>query len=406
MTRTTTDIPLSVLAESVAGAVELEWFEDGFSPRRLPSWTRERQPDIGIQRIAGATVGVRLRLRTSARFLTLDFLFARAGDTATGRPRQTVQLAVEVDGSLTDRHELDAGIVHLDYPDGTTDIDGAPSRITFSLGGDGETVRNVDVWLPHASEAVVRGGSADAPVVAAAPLQGARWIHHGSSISHCMEADGPLGPWPQQVSRALGIPVTNLGFAGNALLDPFVAQTIAGLPADVITLKLGINIVNLDGMRTRTFGPAVHGFLDLIRQGHPQTPLVVISSITSPVFENTPGPSRERTPGRYGGTPREELPGDGSLTIARTRESLERVVASRADDPQLYFLDGRRLLGPDDAARLYDDLHPDQAGYDLMAGRFVDLAKDGNTALGRAFSGLLNGASYLAPTVDSRMARE
>jgi lysophospholipase L1-like esterase len=201
----------------------------------------------------------------------------------------------------------------------------------------------------------------------------------------------------------LGIPVTNLGFAGNALLDPFVAQTIADLPADVITLKLGINVVNFDAMRTRTFGPAVHGFLDLIRRGHPQTPLVVISAITSPVFESTPGPSRQRTPGRYGGTPREELPGDGSLTLARTRDSLERVVAARSDDPNLFFLDGRCLLGPDDAARLYDDLHPDQAGYDLMAGRFVDLARDGDTALGRAFGGLL---AYDGPAVDSRMARE
>jgi hypothetical protein len=391
VTRNNSKIPITVLAESVDGAVELEWVEDGFSPRRLPSWTRERQPDIGIQRIAGATVGVRLRLRTSARFLTVDLLFARAGDTATGRPRQSVQLAVEVGGSVVDRHELDSGILHLDYPHGTTDIDGAPSRITFSLGGDGETVRDVDVWLPHTSETVVRGGSADAPVVASAPLQGARWVHHGSSISHCLEADGPLGPWPQQASRALGIPVTNLGFAGNALLDPFVAQTIADLPTDIITLKLGINTVNLDAMRVRTFVPAVHGFLDLIRRGHPQTPLVVISSITSPVFENTPGPSRERTPGRYDGTPREELPGDGSLTIARTRESLERVVASRSEDPNLYFLDGRRLLGPDDADRLYDDLHPDQTGYDLMARRFVDLARDGDTALGRAFGGLISG---------------
>jgi lysophospholipase L1-like esterase len=300
-----------------------------------------------------------------------------------------VQLAVEVDGSVADRHELDAGILHLDYPDRTVDIDGAPSRITFSLGGDGATVRDVVVWLPHTSETVVRGGSADAPVVASAPLQGPRWVHHGSSISHCLEAEGPLGPWPQQASRALRIPVTNLGFAGNALLDPFVAQTIAGLPADIITLKLGINLVNLDAMRTRTFVPATHGFLDLIRHGHPQTPLVVISSITSPVFENTPGPSRERSPGHYGGTPREELPGDGSLTIARTRDCLERVVNSRSDDPNLYFVDGRCLLGPDDAALLYDDLHPDQTGYDLIARRFTDLAQDGDTPLGRAFGGLV-----------------
>jgi lysophospholipase L1-like esterase len=391
-------IPLDVLADSVDGAVELEWLDNGFSPRRLPAWTRARQPDVGIQRFAGMTAGVNLRLRTAARFLELDFLFARAGDSSTGRPRQTVQLAAEVGGVVVDRHDFDAGILYLDYPDGsTTEIDGAPSRVEFALGGDGTTERDVSIWLPHTSETIVRGGSADATVTAATPRGGPRWVHHGSSISHCLEAEGPLGPWPHQAARALGISVTNLGFAGNALLDPFVAQSIAALPADVITVKLGINVINLDGMRTRIFGPAAHGFLDFIRHGHPETPLVVISSITSPYFERTPGPSIERTPGHYGGTPRQEQPGDGTLTIARTRDILERVVAARADDPNLYYLDGRSLLGPSDAERLYDDLHPDQAGYDLIARRFVDLTKDPASALGRAFDRQVSGsvpASY------------
>ena len=40
-------------------------------------------------------------------------------------------------------------------------------------------------------------------------------------------------------------------------------------PADLISVKLGINLVNTDLMRLRAFGPAVHGFLDTIRDGHP-----------------------------------------------------------------------------------------------------------------------------------------
>jgi lysophospholipase L1-like esterase len=216
-----------------------------------------------------------------------------------------------------------------------------------------------------------------------------RWLHHGSSISHCLEAHDPLGPWPQQAARALRIPVTNLGFAGNAVLDPFVAQTIARQQVAVITLKLGINIVNLDAMKRRTFMPAVHGFLDLVREGHPDTPIVVISAIACPAFEDVPGPTREVEPGHYGGTPRGVVDSDGSLTLSDTREILADVIAARSDDANLHYLDGRCLFGPEDSALLYDGLHPDQQGYDLISQRFVMLAKDPVTSLGRAFAPLL-----------------
>ena len=62
-------------------------------------------------------------------------------------------------------------------------------------------------------------------------------------------------------------------------------------PADLISLKIGINLVNTDLMRLRAFVPAVHGFLDSIREGHPDTPLLVISPIACPMHEATPGPS-------------------------------------------------------------------------------------------------------------------
>ena len=43
-------------------------------------------------------------------------------------------------------------------------------------------------------------------------------------------------------------------------------------------------------MRLRAFTPAVHGFLDTIREGHPTTPLLVVSPILCPIHEDTPGP--------------------------------------------------------------------------------------------------------------------
>ena len=44
-------------------------------------------------------------------------------------------------------------------------------------------------------------------------------------------------------------------------------------------------------MRRRAFTPAVHGFLDTIREGHPDTPLLVVSPILCPIHEDTPGPT-------------------------------------------------------------------------------------------------------------------
>lgn len=78
-------------------------------------------------------------------------------------------------------------------------------------------------------------------------------------------------------SRAGEVDLVNLGFSGNALLDPFTARAMRDAPADLISVKVGINIVNADVMRLRAFTPAVHGFLDTIREGHPTTPLLVVS---------------------------------------------------------------------------------------------------------------------------------
>jgi hypothetical protein len=60
----------------------------------------------------------------------------------------------------------------------------------------------------------------------------------------------------------------------------------------------------------------------------------------------------------------------GALTLSRTREIIAEVVRMRADD-RLARLDGRELFGPDDVHLLYDGLHPDQTGLDLIAERFV-----------------------------------
>ncbi len=123
-------------------------------------------------------------------------------------------------------------------------------------------------------------------------------------------------------------------------------------PADLISVKIGINVVNSDLMRLRAFTPAVHGFLDTLREGHPGTPLLVVSSLLCPIHEDTPGPSLPDPEAFEDGRLRFLAMGDpaeraaGKLTLRGIREELSRVVRSRAaDDPNLYYLDGLELYG-------------------------------------------------------------
>lgn len=117
----------------------------------------------------------------------------------------------------------------------------------------------------------------DAPVEPPAPRDRKVWLHHGSSISHGSNAAYPTEVWPALAATAGGVELVNLGFGGSALLDPFTARAMRDTPADLISLKIGINIVNTDAMRLRAFTPAVHGFLDIVREGHPTAPLLVVS---------------------------------------------------------------------------------------------------------------------------------
>jgi hypothetical protein len=205
-------------------------------------------------------------------------------------------------------------------------------------------------------------------------------VHHGSSISHGSNATHPTATWPALAAAQAGVELLNLAFAGSAYLQPFYARTIRDTPADLISVKLGINIVNSDSLRLRTFTPAVHGFIDTIRDGHPDTPLLVVSSILCPIHEDTPGPTGWNLDRLAAGELAFTATGDpdeipaGKLTLSVIRGELSRIVTQRAlTDPNLHYLDGRTLYGEADNAAhpLPDDLHPDAATHTTMADRFV-----------------------------------
>jgi lysophospholipase L1-like esterase len=379
-------IPVSsrVLESAFAGTAAVV-ADDGIRPLRLHPDLLRRSPE-GLALMAEFTSGVRLRLVTAADRLRVEAVFTRYVMAHLGHAVSRAELLAEVGGVVVDRAVADPTSLVSERKEGPLER-GPEVASTLELHlGAAEGKREVVIWFPADAGVTLRAVAATGEVRAAAPAPGLRWVHHGSSISHGGDAADARSTWPAQAGRALGAGWTNLGFGGNAMIDPPTARAIARLDADVVTLSFGINIVTGDAMRRRVFVPALHGFLDTVRDAHPGVPIVVISAISCPGFEDLPGPRRIDEHGRLTGTPR---PGDvGALSLSDTRDAIAEVLAARTDDPLLAGMDGRELLGPDDVHHLYDGLHPDPAGYDLMARRFVAFARDPHHPLGRAFATL------------------
>ncbi|MFF8955150.1 GDSL-type esterase/lipase family protein [Streptomyces sp. NPDC014894] len=374
-----TAVPIS--AALLRGAVELERTEHGLLPHRLPARARAQCPGEEAATAEAQPSGVRLAFRTRATAVELEVL--RTKNVYRGAPpRPDGVYDLLVDGRLAGRASATGGRGRIvDLATGSTEIRPGPvGAVRFS--GLPDRVKDVEIWLPHNEITELVALRADAPVEPP-PDRGRRtWLHHGSSISHGSDAASPSTTWPALAAGLGGVELTNLSLSGNALLDPFTARALRDTPADLISVKIGINLVNTDLMRLRAFGPAVHGFLDTVREGRPTVPLLVISPILCPIHEDTPGPSLPDLGDLAAGRLRFRAAGDpaeraaGKLTLNAVRDELARIVGERAvDDPNLHHLDGRDLYGEADHAELPlpDQLHPDAAAHRRIGERFAAL---------------------------------
>jgi hypothetical protein len=371
-------ITTPITSDIMRGAIELEQTSHGVLPHRLPAWARAQCADPQLAMVEAQPSGVRLVFRTGATAIELDALATRRRYAGVP-PRPPGIYDLCIDGRLAAQASLDGGnILHIDMATGATTTE-AGSADTLCFADLPAGVKQIELWLPHNEVSELIALRTNAPVQASAGRRAPVWLHHGSSISHGSDAASPTGTWPAIAATLASVELVNLGFGGGALLDPFVARVMRDTPADLISVKIGINLVNADLMRLRAFGPAVHGFLDMIRDGHPVTPLLMVSPILCPIHEDTPGPA---APDFVEGQLRFRATGDpadvasGKLTLGVIRTALAQIVAQRAaSDPNIYYLDGRDLYGAADHATLPlpDRLHPDAATHRLIGDRFAKL---------------------------------
>lgn len=307
------------------GAVSLETGDDSsVQPWRVPHDHRALF-DVGDLLLrARMPSGARIALRTDSRRLVV-VLGAAAGSSPVD---------VVVDGRVHRGPSTD-GPVLVELPAGPSDV---------------------EVWLPQFGPVRVQAlrvdqGSRCHPVTSA----DARWTVHGSSITQRRHAAGPVDTWPALVARRLGLDLLNLGFGGQCLLDPMVARLVRDTPADVITLCLGINVFGQATHDERSLLPAVLGFVATVRDGHPSTPITVVSPLATSV------PADERN--------------SAGMTLNDVRShvvlAVQRLVASGDED--LHLVDGHDLLGPEERGHLVDRVHPGASADELVAGRVMPL---------------------------------
>ncbi|MFK4791420.1 GDSL-type esterase/lipase family protein [Microbacterium sp. ZW T5_56] len=364
----------------IEGQLALEENAGALRPTRIPSrfWSHFPPEDQILRAMISSASGVRLQLQTDATQLELDVRCTAIEIGGVQRPGTAFVARVKDRAEVT----LEAPVDHVRQiaSPGEATTREIRDHSMIELGPLPAGPKTVTIFLPQGMIIDLLDVRASGGVRAPTPSTSPVWVHYGSSISHCAEAELPTSVWPVRAADLAGADVINLGFGGQCMLDPFVADAIAQTPADVISVKVGVNIVGARAMDRRTFVPALHGFLDRVRVGHPDTPIVLCSAILWPGSEVVPGPAdveffddgglRCFTRGDTADIPL------GALTLADSRAQVAHVVeVRRAAGENIVYLDGTELFGTNDLAtyRMPDSLHPDTELYEEIGRRFAAL---------------------------------
>ena len=296
--------------------------------------------------------------------------YPRADPSPLGErlPRDTWQTACLPVGV---RFEMqgEASRLEIDYETETEDLGyrGEGAGTFFSVWRDGACICEVPAKLGR-QRVEVRLWESESPAILYLPegmrptvyalrgLDGAiepappqpRWLCYGDSIAEGWVATGPALAWPAVVGREQGLDVVNLGYAGSARGEIASAEQIADLSADLISISYGTNCWSRTPSSAALFRAGLDAFLDVVRQGHPETPILAVSPILRPDAESVPN--------RLG------------ASLAQLRAIFEECVEARiaAGDAALVSIPGAGLVGEE---RLPDGIHPDDAGHAEIAAR-------------------------------------
>jgi lysophospholipase L1-like esterase len=109
-------------------------------------------------------------------------------------------------------------------------------------------------------------------------------------------------------------------------------------------------------LNARTFGPKLIGFVQILREKHPSTPIALISPIYSCERETTANPVGWNLQ-------------DYRAAVAAAAQTLQQ-----HGDSNIHYINGLDLFGEEFVPLLPDKLHPNAEGYKLMGEHFLQHA--------------------------------
>lgn len=207
--------------------------------------------------------------------------------------------------------------------------------------GTERAMREVTLYLPLYKPVRIQevGFDAGARLEPATPYAISKPIvYYGSSITQGGCASNPGGSCQAILERRLRADFVNLGFSGNGLGDPAVADAMAELEASGFVLDFWAN------PSAEQYAAALPVFVDRLRARWPRVPIVV----TSPFY-----------------FPAEAFEGEVRRSQAAKRQTAEGFVRQRrrAGDRRIVLADGLRMLGPKQTEGLVDGVHCNSLGF-------------------------------------------
>jgi hypothetical protein len=298
--------------------------EDSPVLRRLPARLKESfRPEVWA--LAQHPSGGRIRFRTDST---------------------TVGIAAQNPGFSNMHHMPSVGengfdiYVGSDYmgsawPDGTGKL-----VKTWELGPERKW-RDITIYLPLYKAVSIQSISLDArarlepapPYAISKPI-----VYYGSSITQGGCASNPGGSCQAILERKLNADFINLGFSGNGMGEPALAEAIRELDASCVVLDFWAN------PSLEQYLAALPVFVDLLREKHPKMPILVVSPFYFPVEAANAQIAQKQA--------------------ARRRFAKEFVAARRKNgDRKITFVDGLKMLNRDQVGGLVDGVHCNSLGF-------------------------------------------
>lgn len=300
----------------------LPWFaEDKSVLRRLPARLKEsfRTP---VWNLAQSPSGGRIRFRTDS--LSVGLVAESPDASAMHHMTSVGQNGFDI--------YVDGEYLNSAWPDKDRKI-----AKTWAVGRE-RKLRDITLYLPLYKPVTVKeiavdvGAKLEAPVPFALPKP---VVHYGSSITQGGCASNAGASCQALVSRWLNVDFVNLGFSGNGLGEPAVAEAIAEIDASCYVLDFWGNPT------PEVYEAALPPFVDILRKKHPSTPILV----TSPFY-----------------FPGESL-GGGLADAQNRKRKIARSFVEGRKDPQIFFVDGLEMLSREQAVGLVDGVHANTLGF-------------------------------------------